>query len=215
MPREMRLLLAQIVAFSLLHSAMPAFSQGSNIQGALGPDKLQQVKATGQAVLAARRGVSDNSDMQDVQQILSELKDAVHSASQGIVTSNNLVKLPAKAKSGETAAATSQAQSLQAAQQMQESRIHGVAQRLREKREIAQLGIKELSNERERLVRRTALEKLQELEDQLDEALKAPAEDRAGLLLKLKDRLDIKPQDAVQEPQKTPTISSIVRHRAK
>jgi hypothetical protein len=200
----------------LLPTMAAAVEQHDTSKNSLPPDKIQQIQAISQSILAARRNQPANPEMENLRQRMDELHKAVvklydkslatgkaNALSLGngqSVTPDIKLQQDIQTKKSERAEA--------------ETVVSQALDRVRSQRAVVEQKVAESAVGEDHSMKRNAAAKVRGLEDELDKALQSPPEERAASLHEIKDRLAVKHGSLVETEQgKTPTIATIVRHR--
>jgi hypothetical protein len=201
--RKSQITRSLILAFVSLFLAQAAYALDANDprNSGLDPQTAQKVQAIGRAVLATRHPQPESPAMAALRQKLADLRQAVMEVHPGVVRLSNEARTTVN--DGQSSAANEKVDTVRAA-------LEGVRQR----RAAVELDIQDNAVERDRAVEQNATAKVRELESEVEDALQSPAENRAEKLRALQDRLAIKSLPPTPPGNVTPTISTIVRHRA-
>lgn len=212
--------LTRYALLGLLPLLVPAMTTAAELQDplkkSLPPDKIQQIQAISQSVLTAKRNQPYNTEMDNLRQRADELRKAVvklHMVAlrTGKINALSLANGQAvtpyiKVQQDEQKEISLRAEAETGVRQALD-RVHG-------QRAIVQQKVAQSAAGENHSMELNATAKMQELEDELDKTLKSPSEERAAGLLAIKEHLEVKHLSAVEaDKEKTPTISTIVRHR--
>jgi len=209
-----------IILLGLLPFLLPkmavAVESHETFKNSLPPDKIQQIQAISQSILTARRNQPANPEMENLRQRMDELHKAVVK-----LYDKSLATGKANALSLENGQSVTPDFKLQQDIQTKKSErakaeilVSRALGRVRGQRAVVEQKVAESAVGEDHSMERNAAAKVRELEDELDKALQSPPEERAASLHEIKDRLAVKHGPLVEtEQEKTPTISTIVRHR--
>lgn len=158
------------------------------VQKGLEPEKVDQIQVIGKAVLATRRGHPQSPAMAKLRQHVEELRQELINITGA---PNHGGKTPLVADSA------------------LEYRIHAAMGKLRKQREAVEFETQASVAERDHTLERNAAAKVRELEDEVENALQSPAEERGNKLMALRERLKIGPRPVNPGKSKTPGIRTI------
>lgn len=194
-----------------VHSAM-AIDQLERGKNRLKPGTVQEIQVIGQNILTAKHGEPPNPEFTLLRQRVEELQQAVEDLS---VSSTSL-----EVTMGESSdiSMTDGGKESKASDKYSErdrakrENVKGVLGRVRAQR----LKYESANDTRGSIkgeIEHRSVSKLKELEDDLDNVLKAPQDVQSAKLEALREHLKIHRRIVDQKQDETPTISTIVRHR--
>jgi hypothetical protein len=200
------------VSFTLLAGAMagawaadpatPAYRQK------LDAATIQQIQATGQAVLMAKKSqATADPDMDELKKRVEALRDALISLQS---------PFSGAGKSPQISLNTASTPSTQSAspKQQDESRLRTVLEAMRAQRMVVQQGVPQNVSEEHVALRQGAATRVQELENEVETALQSPPDQRAAKFARIRERLSkTKPPSWTQPGMNpTPSISTMTQH---
>jgi hypothetical protein len=181
---------------------------------ALGPDKIEQIQMVGRAVLATRRAEPPSPAMEQLRQQVNELRQAITQLPAAPARTGNIPEISIESekkagKDGRSGKTVDASGTNAEAPDARESNIRAVLEQLRRQREAVELETQESVTERDHTLERNAAAKVRQLEDEVEKALRAPAEERDKELLTLRERLKIGPRPTIPGKPKSPGIRTI------
>jgi len=175
----------------------------------LSPEKIQQIQGISQLVLAAKRSVPANPNLEVMRQRITELRMAVVKLQGPATLSTSPISLQSEGLKQKTA------QDGQAVRAKAESEVRAAQEKIRSHRTALQQKIDAAAGE-DHSQERHVVDKVRDLEDEVDQALQAKSEERGEKLKNLSERLKISVGIQSDQPRdRTPTITTIVQHRQK
>ncbi len=197
-----------LAALLLSLQSASAADQSSSTKG-LTSDEIRQIQAISQSVLTAKRNAVPDPDLQTLRQQVTALNQALDYLGGRIRT-----PLISVQTNGATSSGTTPDQGV-AQQQALDNKVRDVLNAVTMQRTIVQSAIENDTGESS-IIKRNAAAKLEELETAMEDILNSPLEDRAQKIVQLRERLKVRTSPQTAQPaaeERTPTISTIVRHR--
>lgn len=197
-----------IIALLLPLQPAGAADKSSEKQKGLDVAQVEQIRKIGQAVLTAKKHAAPDPDLQLLRQQAKALSQAVNSLGR---MRTPHISVQSDSTSGITPGKEA------AKQQERDNRVRSILNEVRRQRAQVQSASRNDTGERGAL-KRNAAAKLEELENAVEDILNSRPDERAEKIGKLKERFTNKHLPPTKQPQeireKTPTFSTIVRHRA-
>jgi hypothetical protein len=200
-----------LMALFLSTQTSAAADKNADANKRLSADEIQQIQTIGQTVLTAKKNGEADPDVQVLKQRISVLHKAVSELAgpNGQAGSTHI-----SLKTNETT--TNDSAHEEAGRLKRENKVRNALNEVRRHRSLLQAA-NEHDTPEHASMKHAAAAKAEELENAVEDALNSRPDEKAEKIAKLKDRLAVKSlSQAVQQPdtgEKTPTISTIVRHR--
>ena len=213
MPKLTRIKMLGLLPF-LFPAMTAAAEQHDTLQKGLPPEKVQQIQTISQTVLTAKHSQSPNPEMVSLRQKVDELYKAVVKLNVKSLMVGKANVLPNGSGKSDTPDKPQQDILKESSERTEaEIAVRQALESVRGQRAIVQQKVKENAG-KDHSMELNAVSMVQELENDLDKALQSPLKERTASLHTIKERLAIKRRSLIQaDKAKTPSISTIVRHR--
>jgi len=197
----------------LAHSVSADTGQHNSGKTGLDADKIQQIQTIGQTVLAAKRLAPADPDISQMRQHMEELRSQVAKLNNQLQR-RNYFSVTLVSATGKTLKA--EETSVQNTLKKSEDSVRNILVKIHNHRESVSTKVLAENSAEKRHRKEKILSKVQELENEVETVLQSPADEQSAKLQALEKRLNVTKQHTsindLQE-EKTPTISTIVKHR--
>jgi hypothetical protein len=196
--------LAALTIFFLPTQGTLAANPGDAARQPLDAATLQQIQASGQAVLAAKKSqATADPDMAALKQTVEDMRDAIISLQSPVL------------QAGKISLSAAPTPSVAPAPRMQaESRVRAALDAMRKQRLVVQQGTPQNASGQHTSLRQGAAARVQEMENEVETALQSPPDQKAAKLARIRERLSKTKPPSWTQPgmSQTPSISTMTQH---